>query len=147
MVVQRNPHTHHKYACAGVSLLLCKKKRYFLIILCIIKLSICVKGIDELVETTEQNEPGTFHGDFHMEFCDNKKQLFQAYFRDFTIERLESPWQAFTGGWYVKSFFFFFQFAHNVQNQWNNPPPTKTIYLFHIFIHAFSSLFGFPCVL
>lgn len=60
---------------------------------------ICVKGIDELVETTEENEPGTFHGDFHMEFCDNKKQLFQAYFRDFTIERLEAPWQAFTGGW------------------------------------------------
>lgn len=60
-----------------------------------------VKGIDDLVESTEENEPGTFHGDFHMEFCDNKKQLFQAYFRDFTIERLESPWQAFTGGWYV----------------------------------------------
>lgn len=38
-----------------------------------------------------------------MEFCDNKKQLFQAYFRDFTIERLEYPWQAFTGGWYVFS--------------------------------------------
>lgn len=34
-----------------------------------------------------------------MEFCDNKRQLFQAYFRDFTIERLEYPWQAFTGGW------------------------------------------------
>lgn len=34
-----------------------------------------------------------------MEFCDNKRQLFQAYFRDFTIERLDFPWQAFTGGW------------------------------------------------
>lgn len=59
------------------------------------------QGIDQLVESTEENQPGTFNGDFHMEFCDNKKQLFQAYFRDFTIERLESPWQAFTGGWYV----------------------------------------------
>ncbi|XP_055314795.1 torso-like protein isoform X2 [Sitodiplosis mosellana] len=57
------------------------------------------RGIDQLVEATEENQPGTFHGDFHMEFCDNKKQLFQAYFRDFTIERLEYPWQAFTGGW------------------------------------------------
>lgn len=42
-----------------------------------------------------------------MEFCDNKKQLFQAYFRDFTIERLEYPWQAFTGGWYVCAIPFF----------------------------------------
>lgn len=51
------------------------------------------------METTEENEPGAFHGDFHMEFCDNRRQLFQAYFRDFTIERLEYPWQAFSGGW------------------------------------------------
>lgn len=34
-----------------------------------------------------------------MEFCDNRRQLFQAYFRDFTIERLDYPWQAFSGGW------------------------------------------------
>lgn len=57
------------------------------------------QGIENLVETTEENEPGAFHGDFHMEFCDNRRQLFQAYFRDFTIERLEYPWQAFSGGW------------------------------------------------
>lgn len=57
------------------------------------------QGIEDLVETTEENQPGAFHGDFHMEFCDNKRQLFQAYFRDFTIERLDNPWQAFTGGW------------------------------------------------
>lgn len=35
-----------------------------------------------------------------MEFCDNKRQLFQAYFRDFTIDRLDRPWRAFTGGWH-----------------------------------------------
>lgn len=35
-----------------------------------------------------------------MEFCDNKRQLFQAYFRDFSIERLDRPWKAFTGGWH-----------------------------------------------
>jgi len=34
-----------------------------------------------------------------MEFCDNLKQLLQAYFRDFSVERLEKPWQAFTGSW------------------------------------------------
>ncbi|KOB69324.1 Torso-like protein [Operophtera brumata] len=31
-----------------------------------------------------------FDGDFHMEFCDNLKQLLQA---------LERPWRAFTAGW------------------------------------------------
>lgn len=35
-----------------------------------------------------------------MEFCDNKRQLFQAYFRDFHIELLDSPWRAFTDGWH-----------------------------------------------
>ncbi|XP_029161347.1 torso-like protein [Nylanderia fulva] len=40
-----------------------------------------------------------FDGDFHMEFCDNIRQLLQAYFRDFTFERLERPWRAFTGSW------------------------------------------------
>lgn len=40
-----------------------------------------------------------FDGDFHMEFCDNIRQLLQAYFRDFTFERLERPWKAFTASW------------------------------------------------
>lgn len=40
-----------------------------------------------------------FEGDFHMEFCDNVRQLLQAYFRDFSFERLERPWKAFTGSW------------------------------------------------
>lgn len=57
------------------------------------------QGVEDLVETTEENQPGVFHGDFHMEFCDNRRQLLQAYFRDFTIERLEHPWKAFAGGW------------------------------------------------
>lgn len=35
-----------------------------------------------------------------MEFCDNRRQLFQAYFRNFTIEQLDRPWRAFTGGWH-----------------------------------------------
>ncbi|KAG8261098.1 hypothetical protein J6590_081763 [Homalodisca vitripennis] len=34
-----------------------------------------------------------------MEFCDNVRQLLQAYFRDFAVERLDRPWQAFTGSW------------------------------------------------
>lgn len=40
-----------------------------------------------------------FHGDFHMEFCDNLRQLLQAYFRDFVFERLDRPWRAFTASW------------------------------------------------
>lgn len=40
-----------------------------------------------------------FEGDFHMEFCDNLRQLLQAYFRDFQVERMERPWSAFTASW------------------------------------------------
>lgn len=40
-----------------------------------------------------------FEGDFHMEFCDNLRQLLQAYFRDFTFERMQRPWRAFTASW------------------------------------------------
>lgn len=59
------------------------------------------KDMHLLTETKEENTPGVLHGDFHMEFCDNRRQLYQAYFRDFTIERLEKPWEAFTGGWHA----------------------------------------------
>lgn len=61
---------------------------------------IILQDINHLGESQEQNTPGIFHGDFHMEFCDNRRQLYQAYFRDFTIERLDRPWEAFTGGWF-----------------------------------------------
>lgn len=47
----------------------------------------------------QQKSIQIFDGDFHMEFCDNVRQLLQAYFRDFTFERLERPWRAFTGSW------------------------------------------------
>lgn len=47
----------------------------------------------------QQKSTQIFDGDFHMEFCDNVRQLLQAYFRDFTFERLERPWRAFTGSW------------------------------------------------
>ncbi|KAK7864385.1 hypothetical protein R5R35_010980 [Gryllus longicercus] len=40
-----------------------------------------------------------FTGDFHMEFCDNVRQLLQAYFRDFSLEKLDRPWRAFSGSW------------------------------------------------
>lgn len=53
-----------------------------------------------VLETAEENPKGGFNGDFHMEFCDNKQQLFQAYFREFQIEEMNSPWKAFTDGWH-----------------------------------------------
>ncbi|XP_076387915.1 membrane-attack complex domain containing protein torso-like isoform X1 [Megachile rotundata] len=46
-----------------------------------------------------QQTAAVFDGDFHMEFCDNIRQLLQAYFRDFTFEKLERPWRAFTSSW------------------------------------------------
>lgn len=55
------------------------------------------------MESSEkEKKPGLFNGDFHMEFCDNKKQLFQAYFRDFQIEHLDNPYKAFTDGWHAE---------------------------------------------
>ncbi|XP_032523017.1 torso-like protein isoform X3 [Danaus plexippus] len=58
------------------------------------------KDVDQLVLAPKPRTAKTlFDGDFHMEFCDNLKQLLQAYFRDFSFERLERPWRAFTAGW------------------------------------------------
>lgn len=37
--------------------------------------------------------------EFHMEFCEDLDQLLQAYFRDYTIELMEKPWNGFTAGW------------------------------------------------
>ncbi|XP_059484277.1 torso-like protein [Neocloeon triangulifer] len=48
---------------------------------------------------SDDDQKVVFHGDFHMEFCDNVRQLFHAYFRDFNIEKLDKPWKAFTGSW------------------------------------------------
>ncbi|CAH1958306.1 unnamed protein product [Acanthoscelides obtectus] len=50
-------------------------------------------------ERVSKRQRRVFEGDFHMEFCDNVRQLVQAYFRDFTFERLDKPWRAFTSSW------------------------------------------------
>lgn len=51
------------------------------------------------ITTKQRQQAAVFDGDFHMEFCDNVRQLLQAYFRDFKFERLESPWRAFSASW------------------------------------------------
>ncbi|XP_066592195.1 torso-like protein [Prorops nasuta] len=58
-----------------------------------------VAELDNYETRNSQKNNVMFAGDFHMEFCDNVKQLLQAYFRDFTFEGLERPWRAFTGSW------------------------------------------------
>ncbi|KAJ8927961.1 hypothetical protein NQ314_019486 [Rhamnusium bicolor] len=50
-------------------------------------------------ERIPKKQKRVFEGDFHMEFCDNVRQLVQAYFRDFNFERLDKPWRAFTSSW------------------------------------------------
>ncbi|CAG9856496.1 unnamed protein product [Phyllotreta striolata] len=50
-------------------------------------------------ERVPKKQKRVFDGDFHMEFCDNARQLAQAYFRDFSFERLDKPWKAFTASW------------------------------------------------
>lgn len=58
------------------------------------------RDVEKFEIEPKPRQPKTlFDGDFHMEFCDNLKQLLQAYFRDFSFERLERPWRAFTAGW------------------------------------------------
>lgn len=57
--------------------------------------------LEEAPDNEIQPKQRVFEGDFHMEFCDNLKQLLQAYFRDFNIEKLDKPWRAFTAGWPV----------------------------------------------
>ena len=65
------------------------------------KFSLPSQGLS-VIETGEENPKSGFDGDFHMEFCDNKQQLFQAYFREFQIEEMNSPWKAFTDGWHAE---------------------------------------------
>ena len=58
------------------------------------------KDLSSLVLTPSNNPQSpkkVFEGDFHMEFCDNLRQLLQAYFRGFNFERLDRPWRAFSG--------------------------------------------------
>lgn len=59
------------------------------------------QNIDHLITYPRRNlgRKAILDGDFHLEFCDNLRQLLQAYFRDFSFERLERPWRAFTGSW------------------------------------------------
>ncbi|KAK6626001.1 hypothetical protein RUM43_006305 [Polyplax serrata] len=58
------------------------------------------KDLSTLVLTpASQDRVKVFEGDFHMEFCDNLRQLLQAYFRGFNFERLDRPWRAFSGSW------------------------------------------------
>ncbi|XP_043267731.1 torso-like protein isoform X2 [Venturia canescens] len=52
-----------------------------------------------LPQREQGKSAAVFDGDFHMEFCDNVRQLLQAYFRDFAFERLDRPWRAFTASW------------------------------------------------
>lgn len=61
-----------------------------------------LQNVHYLVDDRKFVKTGSRLSDFHMEFCDNKKQLFQAYFRDFSIESLEQPWKAFTDGWHLE---------------------------------------------
>lgn len=61
-------------------------------------LEVFLDSIASTPKPSRKNET-VFDGDFHMEFCDNIRQLLQAYFRDFTFEGLERPWKAFTGSW------------------------------------------------
>lgn len=44
-----------------------------------------------------------FHNMFHFDLCEDVRTLMEAYFKNFTIEGLDRPWQAFAGGWRTAS--------------------------------------------
>jgi torso-like protein len=52
------------------------------------------------VQESAENGQKNFNGDFHMEFCDNRQQLMQAYFREFKIDKLQGSYKAFQAGWH-----------------------------------------------
>lgn len=56
-------------------------------------------GLDPYIVRAPKRKVTVFEGDFHMEFCDNLRQLLQAYFRDFKFDKLDQPWKTFTGSW------------------------------------------------
>lgn len=56
-------------------------------------------NIQSYIVRGDRHKKSVFNGEFHMEFCDNIRQLLQAYFREFNIEKLNQPWRAFTGSW------------------------------------------------
>lgn len=62
-----------------------------------------IRKISKSAETQKNSETETFPGNFHMEFCDNRQQLIQAYFRDIIIERFDRPWRAFAASWHPES--------------------------------------------
>lgn len=44
-----------------------------------------------------------FHNLFHFDLCEDIQTLQEAYFKNFSIEGLDKPWQAFAGGWRTAS--------------------------------------------
>ena len=58
-----------------------------------------LRGCVCVCRSRTQGQVPVFEGDFHMEFCDSARQLLEAYFRGFEIERAEKPWRAFSASW------------------------------------------------
>lgn len=54
------------------------------------------KDIESMKKTDLLSEGNSvFHGNFNMFFCDDLHELFKIYFQEFSIERLDEPWEAF----------------------------------------------------
>lgn len=56
--------------------------------------------VDEIRFSSENdNESLPFHNLFHFDLCEDVRALLEAYFKNFSIEGLDKPWQAWAGGW------------------------------------------------
>ncbi|CAL8109946.1 unnamed protein product [Orchesella dallaii] len=59
--------------------------------------------IEESSISTLENDPLPFHNLFHIDLCEDPGELLEAYFKNFSIEGLDTPWKAFGGGWRLKT--------------------------------------------
>lgn len=54
---------------------------------------------ETFISPTNESQSVPFHNLFHIDLCDDIRELMEAYFKNFSIEGLDKPWQAFSGGW------------------------------------------------
>lgn len=53
------------------------------------------KDIDSVTNVKRSVDSNVFNGNFEIAFCDDLQELFKTYFQNFSIERLDEPWEPF----------------------------------------------------
>nr|BAN21223.1 conserved hypothetical protein [Riptortus pedestris] len=53
------------------------------------------KDIESMKNMKKSVDTNGFNGNFEIAFCDDLQELFKTYFQNFSIERLDAPWEPF----------------------------------------------------